>query len=117
MRVGFQLLWLMYLRFMTLSQLPEEDEAVQVEFIGRGNVAEGGGALATAGAPSAEASAAPARRAPTPALTSGRPDAAAIDAVATPPPAQVVAHTNLYWSFQRAPGRQAAVVSAAEVTF
>ena len=83
------LLWLMYLRFMALSQVPQEDEAVQVEFIGRGNVAEGGGALATAGAPSAEASAAPARRAPTPAPTSGRPDAAAIDAVATPPPAQV----------------------------
>lgn len=34
-----------------------------------------------------------------------------------PPPAQVIAHTNLYWSFQRAPGRQAAVVPAAEVTF
>lgn len=34
-----------------------------------------------------------------------------------PPPAQVVAHTNLYWSFQRAPGRQATVVPAADVTF
>lgn len=34
-----------------------------------------------------------------------------------PPPAQVIAHTNLYWSFQRAPGRQAAVVPAADVTF
>ena len=34
-----------------------------------------------------------------------------------PPPGQVVAHTNLYWSFQRAPGRQAAVVPAAEVSF
>ncbi len=87
------LLWLMYLRFMALLQVPEEDEAVQVEFIGRGNVAEGGGALATAGAPSAEASAAPARRAPTPAPTSGRPEAAAIETMATPPPAQVVADT------------------------
>lgn len=87
------LLWLMYLRFMALLQVPEEDEAVQVEFIGRGNVAEGGGALATAGAPSAEASAAPARRALTPAPTSGRPEAAAIETMATPPPAQVVADT------------------------
>ena len=29
----------------------------------------------------------------------------------------VVAHTNLYWQFQRAPGRSAAVVSTAEVQF
>lgn len=34
-----------------------------------------------------------------------------------PPPDQVIAHTNLYWSFQRAPGRTAAVVPAAEVDF
>ena len=87
------LLWLMYLRFMALSQPPEEEEVVQIEFIGRGNVAEGGGALATAGAPSAEAAAAPARRAPAPAPTSGRPDAATIDTVPTPPPTQVVADT------------------------
>jgi nicotinamidase-related amidase len=32
-----------------------------------------------------------------------------------PPPEQVIAHTNLYWSFQSAPGREAAVVPAAEV--
>ena len=32
-----------------------------------------------------------------------------------PPPEQVIAHTNLYWSWQSAPGREAAVVSAAEV--
>lgn len=32
-----------------------------------------------------------------------------------PAPADVVAHTNLYWSFQSAPGRVAEVVPAAEV--
>ena len=34
-----------------------------------------------------------------------------------PPPDQVIAHTNLYWSFQTAPGRTAATVAAAEVDF
>lgn len=34
-----------------------------------------------------------------------------------PSPADVAAHTNLYWSFQRAPGRTAAVVDAADVDF
>ena len=34
-----------------------------------------------------------------------------------PPPDQVIAHTNLYWSFQNAPGRTAAVVTAADVDF
>ena len=34
-----------------------------------------------------------------------------------PPVEQVVAHTNLYWQFQAAPGRAAAVIPAAEVTF
>lgn len=32
-------------------------------------------------------------------------------------PEDVIAHTNLYWSFQDAPGREAAVVPAAEVSF
>jgi nicotinamidase-related amidase len=32
-----------------------------------------------------------------------------------PPVEQVIAHTNLYWSWQTAPGRTAAVVPAAEV--
>jgi nicotinamidase-related amidase len=32
-----------------------------------------------------------------------------------PPPAQVVAHTNLYWSFQTAPGRTAGVAETKEV--
>ena len=71
------LLWLMYLGFMAMAQqADEEDEAVQVEFIGRGNVAEGGGALANAGADSAPAAAAPAQRATTPSPSSGTPDAA-----------------------------------------
>jgi nicotinamidase-related amidase len=34
-----------------------------------------------------------------------------------PPPEQVIAHTNLYWSFQEAPGRTAGTVKTAEVDF
>ena len=34
-----------------------------------------------------------------------------------PPVDQVVAHTNLYWSFQTAPGRTAEVLPAADVSF
>lgn len=34
-----------------------------------------------------------------------------------PPPDQVIAHTNLYWQHQAAPGRSAEVRSAKEVTF
>jgi nicotinamidase-related amidase len=34
-----------------------------------------------------------------------------------PSPEAVVAHTNLYWGFQKAPGRTAAVVDTSEVTF
>jgi nicotinamidase-related amidase len=34
-----------------------------------------------------------------------------------PPVDAVIAHTNLYWSFQAAPGRTAAVTPAAEVSF
>jgi nicotinamidase-related amidase len=34
-----------------------------------------------------------------------------------PPPEQVIAHTNLYWGFQRAPGREAGTVPTAEVDF
>jgi nicotinamidase-related amidase len=32
-----------------------------------------------------------------------------------PPPDQVIAHTNLYWSYQSAPGRTADVATAADV--
>lgn len=32
-----------------------------------------------------------------------------------PPPEQVIAHTNLYWSYQAAPGRTAAVAEASDV--
>jgi nicotinamidase-related amidase len=38
-----------------------------------------------------------------------------LTAYGAPPPEQVIAHTNLYWSFQDAPERTAAVVPAAEV--
>lgn len=34
-----------------------------------------------------------------------------------PPPAKVIAHTNLYWQFQTAPGRAAAVTETKDVTF
>jgi len=34
-----------------------------------------------------------------------------------PPPDQVIAHTNLYWKYQTAPGRTAGVATAAEVDF
>jgi nicotinamidase-related amidase len=34
-----------------------------------------------------------------------------------PPPAAVIAHTNLSWSFQTAPGRSAKTVAASDVAF
>jgi nicotinamidase-related amidase len=34
-----------------------------------------------------------------------------------PPPAQVIAHTNLYWTYQTAPGRTAGTVSTEDVDF
>jgi nicotinamidase-related amidase len=34
-----------------------------------------------------------------------------------PPPDQVIAHTNLYWGDQKAPGRTAGTVATAEVDF
>ncbi|MGW3998413.1 cysteine hydrolase family protein [Amycolatopsis sp. NPDC004772] len=34
-----------------------------------------------------------------------------------PPPGQVIAHTNLYWKYQTAPGRTAGTVETAEVEF
>ena len=34
-----------------------------------------------------------------------------------PPPDKVIEHTNLYWQFQRAPGRTAGTVSTADVDF
>jgi nicotinamidase-related amidase len=34
-----------------------------------------------------------------------------------PPPEQVIAHTNLYWTYQTAPGRTAGTVKTAEVDF
>ncbi|TCB97118.1 isochorismatase family protein [Micromonospora zingiberis] len=34
-----------------------------------------------------------------------------------PPPAQVIAHTNLYWAHQSAPGRTAGTVTTADVNF
>jgi nicotinamidase-related amidase len=34
-----------------------------------------------------------------------------------PPPDQVIAHTNLYWQYQSAPGRTAGTVNTADVDF
>ncbi|WNO71292.1 MULTISPECIES: cysteine hydrolase family protein [unclassified Streptomyces] len=34
-----------------------------------------------------------------------------------PPPAQVIAHTNLYWAYETAPGRTAGTVETKEVDF
>jgi hypothetical protein len=34
-----------------------------------------------------------------------------------PPPDQVIAHTNLYWSYHTAPGRTAGTVAAKDVDF
>src|SRR5258706_10030906 len=34
-----------------------------------------------------------------------------------PPPAQVIAHTNLYWKYQKAPGRTAGTVATKDVDF
>jgi nicotinamidase-related amidase len=34
-----------------------------------------------------------------------------------PPPGQVIAHTNLYWKYETAPGRTAGVVKTADVQF
>ncbi|MGW5669743.1 cysteine hydrolase family protein [Micromonospora sp. NPDC003776] len=40
-----------------------------------------------------------------------------LTAYGAPPPAQVVAHTNLYWQDQSAPGRTAGTVDTADVEF
>jgi nicotinamidase-related amidase len=40
-----------------------------------------------------------------------------LTAYGAPTPAEVIAHTNLYWSFQRAPGRHGNTVETAKVSF
>ncbi|MEU5635544.1 cysteine hydrolase family protein [Streptomyces rishiriensis] len=40
-----------------------------------------------------------------------------LTAYGAPAPEQVIAHTNLYWSWQSAPGRSAGTVDTAKVTF
>lgn len=40
-----------------------------------------------------------------------------LSAYGAPPPEQVIRHTNLYWGNQGAPGRTAATVEAADVSF
>ena len=34
-----------------------------------------------------------------------------------PPPDKVITHTNLYWTYQTAPGRTAAVIKTQDVDF
>ena len=34
-----------------------------------------------------------------------------------PPPDKVIAHTNLYWTYERAPGRKAGTVESKDVDF
>jgi nicotinamidase-related amidase len=38
-------------------------------------------------------------------------------AFGAPPPQQVIAHTNLYWTYQKAPGRTAGTVATKDVDF
>ncbi len=40
-----------------------------------------------------------------------------LSAYGAPPPAQVIAHTNLYWKYQTAPGRTAGVADASALDF
>jgi nicotinamidase-related amidase len=40
-----------------------------------------------------------------------------LSAYGAPPPGQVIAHTNLYWKYQTAPGRTAGTVQTGEVDF
>lgn len=40
-----------------------------------------------------------------------------LSAWGAPPPEQVIAHTNLYWNYQAAPGRTAGTVATKEVAF
>jgi nicotinamidase-related amidase len=40
-----------------------------------------------------------------------------LSAYGAPPPGQVIAHTNLYWKYQTAPGRTAGTVQTDEVDF
>ncbi|MGH3491770.1 MAG: isochorismatase family protein [Sciscionella sp.] len=40
-----------------------------------------------------------------------------LSSLGAPPPADVIAHTNLYWKYHAAPGRTAGTVATAEVDF
>ena len=104
--------WLMYLRF-TMPPAPEDDSdnVVQVEFIGRGNVAEGGGALANAGAESGPAAAARSTRADNPAPATGRPDAPNVS-IQVPPPPQLSASSEAPQLVRELPPPVAAVEAA-----
>lgn len=96
------LLWLMYLQLFAVPETEDEagggSDAVQVEFIGRGNVQEGGGALATEGAqaaPAAASAAASGKPSPNPvaaaasaAASSARPE---LDTVPVPTPPAMAA--------------------------
>jgi isochorismate hydrolase len=40
-----------------------------------------------------------------------------LSAYGAPTPDKVIAHTNLYWQYHRAPGREAGVVTTADIDF
>jgi hypothetical protein len=40
-----------------------------------------------------------------------------LSAYGAPDPESVIAHTNLYWKYQEAPGRKAAAVNTSDVSF
>jgi hypothetical protein len=48
---------------------------------------------------------------------SGTPTRRRIRRPAAPPPDQVIAHTNLYWTYEEAPGRTAGTVETKAVDF
>jgi hypothetical protein len=50
-------------------------------------------------------------------LEDGNAHTTTTSAPGAPPPDQVIAHTNLYWQEQQAPGRAAAVTASAAVLF
>jgi hypothetical protein len=47
----------------------------------------------------------------------GRPHDGGSDGRGAPPPDQVIAHTNLYWTYEEAPGRTAGTVETKAVDF
>ena len=117
------LLWLMYLQLFAM-EVPEEEngssDAVQVEFIGRGNVQEGGGAIATEGAqaaPAAASAAASGKPTPQPAAAASASAASSKPTVETVPmPAAVAAASQAPKLEQVAPLQEPAPAQPLQVS-